>query len=223
MAPNSEQIDQIVSLVLARLEPKLAALEKPAGAAGALALNDRVVSLAQLEKRLHGIGQVTVRPGAIVTPAVRDLLKERQIELQVAAQTAVDSQTLPQIFVGAAETNYCTKPLRAALASAGLQAKPLKPHDAKQAIAEACEAIVQHHVLAVVLTDQPAALACLANRHPNVRATMAQTPACVVEAVRTAGANLLTVNPQGKNVLNLRQMVEQFCQDFPRVCPKWLT
>src|SRR5690349_4917540 len=41
----------------------------------------QVVSLARLEGRLAGVTRIVVRPGAIITPAVRDELRARRIAI----------------------------------------------------------------------------------------------------------------------------------------------
>ncbi len=46
---------------------------------GELAIPERVVTATLLEDRLQGIRRLLVRPGAILTPAARDLLRQRQI------------------------------------------------------------------------------------------------------------------------------------------------
>ena len=51
------------------------------GQSGALVVHDRVVSLPQLEGRLEGVRRLQVAPSAVVTPSVRDLLRQRGIEL----------------------------------------------------------------------------------------------------------------------------------------------
>jgi preprotein translocase subunit YajC len=45
---------------------------------GELAIGDEVVAMAGLKGRLAGISRLVVRRGAIVTPAVRDLLREKE-------------------------------------------------------------------------------------------------------------------------------------------------
>ncbi|MCO6457261.1 MAG: hypothetical protein J5I93_18340, partial [Pirellulaceae bacterium] len=53
----------------------------PAADTARLAIRERVVTMAVLRDRLSGVRQVVVHPRAIVTPLVRDELKQRRIEL----------------------------------------------------------------------------------------------------------------------------------------------
>ena len=99
MTTSDLDIDAIVREVLRRLEQHAAAarngsdaqarfnepLTKPATApAKELIITDRVVTLATLHKRLAGVQQVVVGQRAVVTPAVRDELRQRGIALHRA-------------------------------------------------------------------------------------------------------------------------------------------
>lgn len=79
---SQEQLEWIVSEVVRRL--RALAVEETANApaaAGTLALEDRLVTLATLEGKLDRVSRLEVRPKTIVTPAVVDLLKERRVQL----------------------------------------------------------------------------------------------------------------------------------------------
>jgi hypothetical protein len=79
---DPEFIDRIVQEVIRRL------VERGVVVQGAtdideteLALNDKVVTLASLDGLLAGVQRVVVGGRSIVTPAVRDELNDRSIEL----------------------------------------------------------------------------------------------------------------------------------------------
>ena len=78
MTVTPEQLEWIVQEVIRRLRNSDGA-NPPA--AGELRLSDRVVTLAALKDRLSSVRRVVVPAKAVVTPAVRDELKARQIEL----------------------------------------------------------------------------------------------------------------------------------------------
>ena len=46
-----------------------------------LAISDRVITLATIEGRLEGISQLVVQSKAVVTPSVKDELRQKKIEL----------------------------------------------------------------------------------------------------------------------------------------------
>lgn len=80
---SPEQLEWIVSEVVRRLTAALQSSgQSPASPATAeLVLTDKLVTLRTLEGRLAGVKQIVVPPRAIVTPAVRDELKQRGIKL----------------------------------------------------------------------------------------------------------------------------------------------
>ena len=51
-----------------------------------LVLDTRVVTLAAIERQLANVQRVLVRPGAVVTPSVKDDLRKRHIRLEFIAE-----------------------------------------------------------------------------------------------------------------------------------------
>jgi len=82
MTFTEEQVTAIVVEVIRRLGllDGVAVVERSSTTAE-LAVTDRVVTLRSLEGRLTNIAKLIVPPRAVVTPAVRDELKQRKIEL----------------------------------------------------------------------------------------------------------------------------------------------
>jgi len=80
MTFNEQDVERIVVEVIRRL-----GLLGPATAAPAnrneLTLAERVVTMRLLEGKLEGVARLVVPARAVVTPAVRDELNDRQIEL----------------------------------------------------------------------------------------------------------------------------------------------
>ena len=78
MTFTEQQVETIVLEVLRRL----GLIESSSQNTGTeLSLTDRVVTMRSVEGRLAGINRMTVGPRAVVTPAVKDELKQRHIEL----------------------------------------------------------------------------------------------------------------------------------------------
>jgi hypothetical protein len=85
MTYSEQQVERIVVEVIRRLgllatssgkrEPE--AIERGAD----LILKERVVSLRLIEGRLAGVRRLVVGPRAVLTPIVKDELRQRQIEL----------------------------------------------------------------------------------------------------------------------------------------------
>ena len=83
MTFSEEQVEWIVVEVIRRLG--LLEGQRPTAVVGRsstqLELTEKVVTLRTLERRLAGVTQVVVSTKAVVTPAVKDELKARRIEL----------------------------------------------------------------------------------------------------------------------------------------------
>ena len=83
---DAGEIDRVVREVLKQLNGKLQGGEateqtvaKPAAATAELALSGQLVTLADLEGRLEGIKQLVVPRGRVLTPAVRDRLRDARV------------------------------------------------------------------------------------------------------------------------------------------------
>jgi hypothetical protein len=94
MTFTEQQIEWIVMEVLRRLgvmgDVKTSAR---AAAANELRLEDRVVTLRSIEGRLSDVTRLVVGPRAIVTPAVKDELKQRKVELIMADKNVCPTKT----------------------------------------------------------------------------------------------------------------------------------
>lgn len=83
---TKEQIEWIIAEVIRRLrqlesnERAAVSSETPDNTAE-LRLNDKIVTLRSIENRLNGVSRLLVAPRTIVTPAVKDELKARKVEL----------------------------------------------------------------------------------------------------------------------------------------------
>jgi len=82
MTFTEQQVERIVVEVIRRLGlMHNDAAAEPHSNTAELTLNDKVITLRLLEGRLTGISRLSVSNRAIVTPAVRDELNQRQITL----------------------------------------------------------------------------------------------------------------------------------------------
>ena len=77
MTVTPEQLEWIVREVIRRLR----LLDGNPPSAGELRLTEKVITKATLKDRLASVQRVVVSPRAVVTPAVKDELNERRIEL----------------------------------------------------------------------------------------------------------------------------------------------
>ena len=77
---DPEFVERIVQEVIRRLVERGLVLEQTTNGCE-LALSDKVVTLAKVEGRLAGVKRLVVGGRSIVTPAVKDELKDKSIEL----------------------------------------------------------------------------------------------------------------------------------------------
>jgi hypothetical protein len=78
MTFTQEQVERIVLEVIRRLEMLGPSTASPGTD---LAISERIVTMRLIEGRLSGVSRLIVGPRTVITPAVRDELNERHIEL----------------------------------------------------------------------------------------------------------------------------------------------
>lgn len=79
---DPEFVEYIVAEVLRRLRQQgVSVASEVVESDRDLVLEDHVVALAKLNGRLANVRRVVVKPRAVVTPAVKDELKEKGVEL----------------------------------------------------------------------------------------------------------------------------------------------
>lgn len=190
--------------------------------AAALALAERVISTAQLDGRLDGVRRVRVRPKAVVTPAARDLLREKKIEIEVAVPSAATDNAKTRLALGVAETQFNPAQAVRRLTSRGVQVEQLARTGLATVASELAEHARKSGGLGLLLTEETLAAVVLANRHPGARAASAGCAESVEKAKRAIGVNLLVVNPQGKSAAELETMLDVFTRDGVLSSPaKW--
>lgn len=208
---DAQFVDRIVREVMRRLALMPAVTASPAAAepvtlppvpvppppaaaplpAGTVVLRERIVAMAQLEGILHRVQRLIVRSDAIVTPAARDLLKEKQIPWErsvgeLAGQAAVG-------LLAAAEGTLPAQRWADALASDGLQWQVCR--DVDQVVRGLQRDGSARPTLALVLTAGWASLVCQANRHSNIRAVAVTDSTSLQQACGQLEVNLLVLDP----------------------------
>jgi hypothetical protein len=233
---TTEQIERVVREVLAEMKrapanpgnsgPKPAAprtgTKKPLAGEqeGVLAISSRVVTLAEVSDRLPGKRRLVVRPGAIITPAVRDALRQRNVVLEFGAAAAPGGSASVRLVLIAALTRFDVQSLSAALSGEGL--KPVCR--LSDCLIEATDLLVEElaggGTLTVLLTPHAAAALCLANRRPGVRAILGEDVRTLPKDIEAVGANTLVVDPKKVGRYPLQRMIETFVTGGVRLCPK---
>jgi hypothetical protein len=233
MAETPFDIDRIVREVLAELAkasgeaaPVAApATDVPAAAAstdGELAVTDRVVTMGSIGNRLKAIRRLVVAPGAVLTPAVRDVLRENNIALVRASVDQAGVGSGVRLALVTAFTSFQPAALVDSLRSDDINASVRASDCLIETTTSLAGEIRQSQTLGVILTSQVAAAICLANRLAGVRAVTGDNAEVVAKAADSVGANLLVVQPRGKSPFQLKQIIAAFHRPGKRPCPEAL-
>ncbi|MGQ9604956.1 MAG: hypothetical protein ACUVTW_02070 [Thermogutta sp.] len=197
---------------------------------GELSIPERVVTVAALDGRLEGIRRLLVPPGAILTPAVRDLLRQRRILVtygpvwtssgpgdvpEPAAGDDAAERAMPVVLVtrriSAAQINGLFR-------GEGFKIAPEEMDCMVRASQRTAEAVRQPGGRAVVVTSHVAAGVCLANRLSGVRAVAGRRPSEVAADAAAVGANVLVADAR-QGVFQIKRMILEFVRS-PRRCPE---
>jgi len=215
MTLSEVDIDRLVREVLSQVaQPETA---KPA--AGTVSFGDRVISVELLRDRLTDARTIQVRPGAIITPAARDYLRERNIEVTSQADQPSAAGSPNMIFAAAAE-RFDLAALIPLLAGAAAEAEIVPTGAFMAVVKQTMERITSGDRRGVLFTEQTAAAVCVANRNRSVRAVQAGGCEEVREAAAAVGANLLVIDPRGRSQFEMARMIKEFHAAGPADCPE---
>jgi hypothetical protein len=192
------------------------------GASAELSFEGRVLALDALSGRLTGLRRVLIRPGTIVTPAVRDELQRRGIALEyVAATPALPADALRLVVVNALR-GFQAGQLAPVLRSHGVLLEIVEHQCLIAATDQLAAELRKTNTLGLLLTRHVAAALCLANRHAGVRAVTAGDLPTMTAAVESVGANLLVLDAEALTGFQLKQMTTEFAGGKVRPCPEAL-
>jgi hypothetical protein len=165
------------------------------------------------------VRSVLVRRGAVITPAARDLLRDKKVAL-VWRTSPAPTAGKTEILLGVANTRFRADELVATLVRQAITVQRSTTSSLFDLIAEMAKELVGDQKLAILLTEDVAAAICLANRNFGVRAAAANDGKAVAAAVRSVGANLLIVDPVGRSLFQLKEIARRFVAGGPRQCPE---
>jgi len=177
-------------------------------------VSGRVVTLSAVEGRLDGVRQLIVPPGAVVTPAVRDLLLQKNIGIGYSESAAGAPAGAVRLVMLTADKGFDPAPLIAALRNEGISVEASADDCVIVAADRLAGEVLKPGTLGLLLAGRAAAGLCLANRQPGVRAVSR------VEDAGGVGANLLVLEPSARGVFQLKQAVVEFCRGGVRPCPE---
>lgn len=204
MNVTAAEIERMVRDVLSRMT---AAAPAPNPTA-ALELANRVITLDDVDGRLAEINQLIVAPKAVVTPAVRDVLRQRKISLvRRAAGGKADPVAKHSIAVAVAASKFDSSRLVDDLRRDGYGVQQLAQAGTVSAVRELADGAARGGVRSLLLADQTEAALIAANRYGGVRAVGGDDPQQVAQASAAVDANFLVVRPSGKSDYLLRRIV----------------
>jgi len=176
---SEHEIERIVQEVVKRLV-RLAPTQS-ANDAGKVQLTDRVITLASLDGKLDERTTVVCVPTkAVVTPAVRDELRTKKIELrredcQAAVPNKIRIVNASKLMLSGGWANSTS------VETVG---------DIRRAIQKATQ-IAKSDGMTVLVTQQSDAAAIAANRTSGVQAIVARSIESIGEVIQSTGANLI--------------------------------
>ncbi len=249
MATGSTEIERLVREVLAELAAarQPAAAEKPApptvvplpvdpspaAAAdsnvdgnvdgdndGELTVDARVVTMNEVSGRLAGLRRLVVSPEAVVTPAVRDELRRRNVILarEVPPRRAAGGALRLVLIVNG--KGFDAAPLVDVLGRDGVAVEQQAVDCLIAATDRLAAEVVKASTLGVLVTPHWAAGLCLANRRPGVRAVPGFEASAAAAATAAVGANVLVLDPNSGTMFQWKQMLSEFCRGGVRPCPE---
>jgi hypothetical protein len=237
MAYSEQQLDSMVRQVLERLgalqqlpqnvvvSSQPATLSAPQNNSGQ-PLNARVIGTRELEAIKPDTKRVVVQRGTVVTPAARDWLREKKIELawatngsgaktqQTGGKAAVGAAKpmIRSIVLGQAAGRFDATALVRQLESRGYAIQRLAHAGLEQVARELAASAAFDGTPAVLLTDQPWAAVVAANRHPIARAAWVRDRRETIAAQREAAMNLAIINVAGQSPFGMLNTILPFIE-----------
>lgn len=218
MHADAGLIDEIVQRVLSELRTGVTAARpatngKPpkesaanASPSAIVAIEAQVVTAEVLAQRPPGASRVRVRRRSILTPSARDFIRAHGLIVEHDTETIATPRRLGwSVIVSRATANveHALEALRADIEfDRQLAGEPREAVDA--AVGPLCRG---EFAGAVVVTNEPELVACLANRNERIRAAVVRDAALVERLRISLQPDLLAIDPEGKSQFELKQLI----------------
>ena len=171
---------------------------------------NKVISTQTLRGKLDNVTTIRVRPKTILTPAVRDELRDRKIRIAFDLGACVQTNDLsPKTILLGTTCNSTGNSLRDQLTASGTQVQLHVEKSAAQ-LADRVGKKISASMPAVIVADQPYSAACSANRNPNVRAVVIGDPNELQAAKAELNPNCLVIKSGNEGQFNLSYVLNQF-------------
>ena len=169
----------------------------------------KLIAMATLRGKLDNIKTLRVKPKTIVTPAVRDELRDRKIALvfDLASDNSTGSPIQKTILLAATCKSTGTR-LREQLSAKGI-AVQLQTDNCIKRLTKSVSDKVSATTRALIVSDQPFSAACMANRNANVQAAVIHDSSDAAAAKTDLNPNCIVLNSQNAKRLNLTSLLQQ--------------
>lgn len=210
---NGALVERIVHMVLQRLDRQLSAVTltggKPSNDELTLEIHDKVVSLRALEKKLEGVRRLVLAEGAIVTPSVRDEIKQRgiTIEFMAGASRSGNLQSCHVTLVSADKSKSLWQTLEKLGQRTGMQILPFQANE-DILLHELQMSITNNRGRVAWFSERPAGVVHRANRAAWLKAAWVVDVPSVCEAQQSIDANLYAIQPSRHSMSELQQLIE---------------
>jgi len=206
---SAAEIERLVREVLAQLAPTTA---PPAPGATELWLEQSVVSVQDLEGRLAQVQQIVVPAKAIITPAARDVLRERGIDVRRASEMVTKPSQQRTMLLGVAATRFDPTAVITQLRRRGVQTEQIARTGLKTVVAELAEEATKGGRRVWLLTEATHEAVCLANRTAGVWAAAAQHRGELADARKAIELNFLITNPTKSTAFQQTQLGQEYAK-----------
>ena len=168
----------------------------------------KVISMETLRGKLDNINTLRVKPKAIITPAARDELRDRKIQIAFDLGAACKSGAVPATILLGTTCNSTGNSLRDQLISSGTQVRLHVEKSAAQ-LATKVSNKISASMPAVIVADHPYSAACSANRNSRVRAVVIGDPNELRAAKDELNPNCVVIKSGNEGRFNLSYVLNQ--------------
>lgn len=186
----------------------------------AIGLSDRVITLTSLEHFSNDTRRVIVRPNAVITPAARDELARRGIEVvrgEIVPQNAKAQASSIVWAIG--ETGWDASGIANSLAPQMSGAREIVAETFPQRVGALAHEVADHQSLGIVFTESTAVALCIGNRQAGVRAVHVHDLHELRSLENTLAPNVLVIDPREQGTFAMRRLIEQLIRQGNRPCP----
>lgn len=177
---------------------------------GVKTFSEPVLTQEILKNALNGATQIRIGPRTVLTPSARDYLKTSGIVCireQPAASNSAKDRWQAIVAKASSQAASAVENLRASGAEWEYRLSGTTIEAAQQAVSTLCRG---ESTGIVVFAEQPELVACIANRTRRIRAAAVCDVTGVASAKGNLGVNLLVINPVGKSVHELKNLLKTF-------------